>query len=229
MPAKRKNLSFQKILLPLLALSAIFNLYFLVHQYLPPLPKSENETNHSTTSGQVKTIIDGNTFDLTTNERIKLAGADAPEITNGCLGEEAKQKLQGLVKDKKVRLEIIDKDNLDRQIAYVFLDETLVDEIMVEAGLAQAESNNSSWDPQLLSAQEEAQKLALGIWSSECQPQQDCLIKGNVSKDGKTKTYHLPGCYNYDKIVVKEEEGDQWFCTQWEAQWAGFTPSQDCP
>jgi micrococcal nuclease len=226
---KKKHFSFSKIFLPLLALSIILNLYFLVHQYLPPLPAFEKETNHIIVSGQVKNIVDGDTFDLVTGERIKLAGADAPETPQGCFSDQARQKLEQLLKDKKVRLEIITKDNLNRQIAYVFSGEILVDEVMVENGLAQAESNNSAWDPQLLSAQEEAQKLALGIWSAVCQPQENCLIKGNVSKDNQTKIYHLPGCYDYDKIVIKEKEGDTWFCTEWEAQWQGFIRSQDCP
>ncbi len=226
---KKKHFSFSKIFLPLLALSIIFNLYFLVHKYLPPLPTSEDQINHTIVSGQVKRIVDGDTFELATNEQVKLAGADAPELPQGCLADQAKQKLTQLLENKKVRLEIIAKDSFGRQIAYVFLDESLIDEIIVEAGLAQVESNNSAYDPQLLSSQEEAQKLGKGIWSTECQPRENCLIKGNVSKDGKNKIYHLPGCYDYDKIVIREKEGDVWFCNQWEAQWQSFILSQDCP
>jgi endonuclease YncB( thermonuclease family) len=229
MPAKKKkSFPIKKLLFPILALSIIFNLYFLVDNYLPSVGDS-NGKSKTQVQGKVIKIIDGDTFILDKDQQIKLAGADAPEAPQGCLADQAKNRLEQLLKNKKVQLEVITKDNLDRQVAYVFLNGAFIDEVMVEEGLAQAESNNSNYDAQLLSAQDEAQKLEKGIWSLTCQPQAKCLIKGNVSKDGKTKIYHLPGCYNYDKIVIKEEEGDQWFCSEWEAQWQGFTPSQDCP
>ncbi len=228
MPRKKKSFPIKKLLFPILALSIVFNLYFLVNQYLPSIGESNGEKETSL-QAQVKQVIDGDTFELDQGQQVKLAGADAPEFPQGCLSDQAKEKLEQLLLNKKVQMEIITKDNLDRQIAYVFLNEIFVDEIMIEEGLAQAKTNNSPYDAPLLSAQEEAQKLERGIWSPTCQPQEKCLIKGNVSKDGKTKIYHLPGCYDYEKIVINEEEGDQWFCTEWEAQWAGFESSQDCP
>jgi micrococcal nuclease len=230
MPArKKKTFPIKKLLFPILALSIIFNLYFLVNHYLPPISQSENGQQETDLEAQVEKIIDGDTFELKEKQQIKLAGADAPEFPQGCLSDQAKEKLEQLLLAKKARMEIITKDNLDRRIAYVFLNEIFIDEILVEEGLAQAKTNNSPYDAQLLSAQEEAQKLAKGIWSTTCQPQAKCLIKGNVAKDGQTKIYHLPGCYSYEKVIVNEEEGDQWFCTEWEAQWLGFTKSQDCP
>ncbi|MGB9706875.1 MAG: hypothetical protein ACPLXP_02260 [Microgenomates group bacterium] len=41
--------------------------------------------------------------------------------------------------------------------------------------------------------------------------------------------YHLPECYNYDKIVINQREGDRWFCSEEEAKEAGFRKSKDCP
>ncbi len=105
-----------------------------------------------------------------------------------------------------------------------------MDKALVEEGLAQASSGeNPSYGAELLSAQEMAKKAKRGIWSSLCLGKENCLIKGSVRPDKKTKIYHLPECYNYEKVVVNLSEGDRWFCTEEEAQKAGFRKSQDCP
>lgn len=49
----------------------------------------------------------------------------------------------------------------------------------------------------------------------------ECLIKGNVNSKGD-KIYHVPGDRDYSRTKVKPEEGDQWFCTEADAQAAGF-------
>ncbi len=52
-------------------------------------------------------------------------------------------------------------------------------------------------------------------------PDPSCAIKGNVNAKGD-KIYHLPGGKNYDLTRIKPAEGDRWFCTEQEAQDAGF-------
>lgn len=49
----------------------------------------------------------------------------------------------------------------------------------------------------------------------------ECLIKGNVNSKGE-KIYHTPDDRDYNRTKVKPEEGDQWFCTEADAQAAGF-------
>lgn len=53
----------------------------------------------------------------------------------------------------------------------------------------------------------------------------DCKIKGNVNSR-KEKIYHLPGMINYDKIVMNENEGDLYLCTEEEAIQKGFRKSK---
>ena len=224
MPAKKKII-IPKFLYPTIVISFLLNIFFLVKPYFLQLATN----NSQLTTGHAHRIIDGDTFDLTNDQRIRLAGADAPEFPRGCLAKKAKYRLQELVMGKKVTLEPVAKDNFNRQISYVFIDDLLIDQVIVEEGLAKAEENNPKYDPKILTAQEKAQKLKKGIWSEKCQPKKDCLIKGNVSEQRLTKIYHLPDCYNYAKVVIKEEEGDAWFCTEQEAQNAGFVKSKDCP
>lgn len=52
-------------------------------------------------------------------------------------------------------------------------------------------------------------------------PDPSCAIKGNVNSK-KEKIYHTPSSRDYDRTDIKPEEGDRWFCTENEAQAAGF-------
>jgi hypothetical protein len=40
------------------------------------------------------------------------------------------------------------------------------------------------------------------------------------------RTYHIPGSFFYDTIVVDEREGDSWFCTELEAIAQGWKRSK---
>lgn len=54
-----------------------------------------------------------------------------------------------------------------------------------------------------------------------------CLfIKWNVSHKTGSKIYHMPGGEFYDKTLIRDDEGDQLFCTEREAQAAGFRKSK---
>lgn len=49
-----------------------------------------------------------------------------------------------------------------------------------------------------------------------------CLIKGNISKNGKI--YHVPGSSSYEATKIDESKGERWFCSQDEARAAGWRP-----
>jgi hypothetical protein len=57
------------------------------------------------------------------------------------------------------------------------------------------------------------------------EPAEGCTIKGNISKKGE-KIYHLPGQNFYEKTIVSPEDGERWFCTETEAQAAGWRKSK---
>lgn len=220
--ATKKILKKKIPLTPLLIASVLINFLLLWNQY------AKNPGSQETSLGNVVRIIDGDTFDLEGGIRVRLAGADAPEYPKGCLSLQAKQRLESLILGKKVNLELLEKDNFGRQVAFVKVSGLLVDKSLVEEGLATAQNGeNPQYGAGLLAAQDSATKSKRGIWSEQCKG--DCLIKGNVRTDTKTKTYHLPGCFNYEKIVINQKEGDDWFCSEEEAQKAGFRKSEDCP
>lgn len=172
-------------------------------------------------------VVDGDTFDVDSGERVRLNGIDAPEYPKGCLSKRAKDRLEELVLGKKVSLEELGKDNFGRVLAQVKLEDLWINKVLVTEGLAAA-AKGAGVEVEL--AETEAMAAKRGIWSSECTAEQEgCEIKGNFHKGTKDRVYHLPGCYNYNQVVINPNEGDRWFCTEAEAQAAGFERAKDCP
>jgi endonuclease YncB( thermonuclease family) len=52
-----------------------------------------------------------------------------------------------------------------------------------------------------------------------------CLIKGNINSKGE-HIYHVPGGAWYDKTKIDTRRGERWFCSEAEAQAAGWRPSK---
>ena len=49
-----------------------------------------------------------------------------------------------------------------------------------------------------------------------------CNIKGNVSRTGGKRLYHLPGDPGYAKTRISTSHGERWFCSEAEARAAGW-------
>jgi len=49
-----------------------------------------------------------------------------------------------------------------------------------------------------------------------------CDIKGNISRYGGQKIYHLPGDKYYHKTSISHTKGERWFCSEIEAWLAGW-------
>lgn len=103
---------------------------------------------------------------------------DAPEISHQKQagqepwGRAAKQFAQSLVGGKNVRLEIEEKDERDkyqRLLAYVFIDQTFVNQEMVRAGKAffYPSSFRGAYTRELEKAEEEAREKGLGVWDKK--------------------------------------------------------------
>ncbi|RUZ73833.1 hypothetical protein EN943_25975 [Mesorhizobium sp. M7A.F.Ca.US.006.01.1.1] len=52
-----------------------------------------------------------------------------------------------------------------------------------------------------------------------------CATKGNISVAGE-RIYHMPGQRHYNETVVNSAKGERWFCSQWQAWWAGWRKSK---
>lgn len=71
---------------------------------------------------KVTRVIDGDTFELESGEKVKLIGIDCPEMDTE-EGKEAKGFVKDLVEGKAVRLEldVQQKDKYGRLLAYIFI------------------------------------------------------------------------------------------------------------
>lgn len=51
----------------------------------------------------------------------------------------------------------------------------------------------------------------------------NCVVKGNISISTGKKLYHVPGMEDYINTEIDMEKGERWFCSEAEAQQAGWT------
>lgn len=57
-------------------------------------------------------------------------------------------------------------------------------------------------------------------------PSQNCNIKGNISYRTGEKIYHVPGQQYYNNTEIDTSAGERWFCSEAEAQAAGWRKSK---
>lgn len=180
----------------------------------------------------VNKIVDGDTVDTSDGERLRLYEIDAPEYPKDCLGVDAKARMEDMILNKKIQYQNLGRDNFGRTLAYVFVEELLINEVMTEEGLAYFTKGKTITENSLFieQSQEKAKLASRGVWSSFCQTKKEgCIIKGNYRPADNTRIYHIPDCYNYDKITIKSGTTDRWFCNEEEAKKLGFIKSKDCP
>lgn len=208
----------QKLLFLFLVISLLFNAYFV------------KKTTSDTT---VKEILDGDTFILNNGDRIRLLGIDAPE-KDLCGAKEATQTLSVLIAAKPVTIKEERRDGFGRRMGLVYVGSTLVNEAMLASGWARPDYDKNTQSERLKAAYRKASEDKLGIHSSQRKkvnpqpPSADCTIKGNIDKGTWDHLYHLPTCRHYNQIILDMDMGEQFFCSESEAQAAGFTLAPDC-
>lgn len=199
---------------------------------------------------KVVRVVDGDTIEIEGGEKVRYIGIDTPETVDPrkpvqCFGVEASKKNKELVEGKMVRLEkdITDRDKYNRLLRYIWLDDVLVNLELVKQGFAYSYSYppDIKYQDLFVKAQQEARDSKQGLWNAcpdaekktvvpivDSAPNGSCLIKGNISTSGE-KIYHLLGCGSYSKTQIDEARGEKWFCTEAEAQTAGWRKALNCP
>lgn len=180
----------------------------------------------------VTEALDGDSLQLANGQMIRLSNINTPELEN-CGGQEAKKRLKELVEGKSIRFEFIDFDVFHRTLGLVYIDNTLANEIMLREGLARFEATPTHEKEKLKEAYDFALNNRIGIFSQKCLALEPdfpgCLIKGNISRNTKQKkTYHFPGCSTYEQVMVEKDLGENWFCSEKEAEKAGYIKSENC-
>lgn len=177
-------------------------------------------------------IADGDTFILENNKQaIRLFGIDTPEINN-CYGPESYARLDTLLKKRKVQLKEPVVDKFGRIVALVYVDGRLINEVMIKEGYAAYRSEPGSGKEAMKAVHEIAKTNKIGIYSKACTDEvpldPKCTIKGNHDLDRDEYLYLTPGCPYYSLVTIRRFEGDQWFCSPFDAQKAGFKLSSAC-
>ena len=188
-------------------------------------------------------VIDGDTIVIDGNVHIRLLGIDAPEVGE-CFYEESKDTLINLVQGEDVQLQkdVSDKDNFGRLLRYVFLsnDNLFINKVLLEQGCADVMSSGQDliYRRLLTSSRNQAITQREGMWGT-CANQEEaetifplekndipvnpeCLIKGNISEHGYGKVYFSPGDPNYNQVKISFDKGEQFFCTEQEAEAGGY-------
>lgn len=124
---------------------------------------------------RVLRAVDGDTLLLVDGRRVRLLGIDTPETKHPDrpaqpFGSEASAFVASLVDGKSVSLEY-DRERLDdygRWLAYVFINDELLNERLILEGFSEAENAfpfRSDMKRRFEKAQEQARSASRGIWS----------------------------------------------------------------
>jgi micrococcal nuclease len=123
----------------------------------------------------VARAVDGDTLLLADGRRVRLIGVDTPETKKENTpvqpwGTEAHAFTSGRVDGRRVRLEF-DRERQDhygRLLAYVYVDDLLLNEELLRAGLARLLTRypyRAEMKERFYKAQEEAHRARRGLWS----------------------------------------------------------------
>ena len=120
-------------------------------------------------NGKVVKIIDGDTFDVLTNEkktiRIRMNGIDCPERKQDFY-QSAKNALSGYIFNKEVNLFITGYDRNRRAIAMVYSNGDNINLVMIRSGLAWHFKKYST-DTSFANAEQQARLARKGLWSMD--------------------------------------------------------------
>lgn len=210
--------------------------FSLGREHLRSLPSEKGETEGIVRAAHV---IDGDTIILADGRQVRYVGIDTPELGDRRLAaaaEQAREANRRLVGDRDLRLErdVQTLDRYGRVLAYVWADDTFVNEELLRAGWARLLTipPDVRYVERFREAARQGAEKRRTIWSPS-QPGRvagsattgiDCplerSVKGNINRQGE-KIYHLPSGAFYERTRPEE-----CFATVAEAERAGFRASR---
>lgn len=173
------------------------------------------------------------------NQVVRLSGIEAPETDQQCggqgrearwrCGEAARSGLRDLMRGKQVRCEIAASGEKGLcRIGTIDIAAELVTRGHVFAQLGMFSSYSR--------LEQDARNAKRGLWKGTAErPEeyrnrlwetakktapQGCPIKGQVSRN--ERTYVVPWQPSYTRVRIRQDKGERWFCTEQEAQAAGW-------
>ncbi len=172
---------FRRVLIPTMVMLALFLMYqitpvdsVVISKKTSPVAQRQLMDKKGAQQVLVKRVVDGDTIELETGEKVRYIGVDTPETVSPkkkvqCFGKEASAYNKQLVAGQRVRLEkdISETDRYGRLLRYVYLsDGTFVNLKLVQDGYA----NVSTFPPDVkfsqgfVAAAREAREKKVGLW-----------------------------------------------------------------
>lgn len=183
-----------------------------------------------------------------TGDRLRVAGSvltldgiEAPEPAQQCTrksgswrcGAASKDTLAALVRNRRVSCDVLD-DSATGKRARCYVEGNDVAEELVRKGSV---FSSGGFLSRYSGIESEAQDQKIGLWSGDADRPQDyrdkrweaakksapdgCPIKGRIRSGART--YVLPWASGYDGIKLKASRGERWFCSEQEAEEAGWS------
>ena len=196
--------------------------------------------------------IDGDSFRIDDTEiRLHAVDAFEGRQTCGrggstwACGRAATNKFRTLTDDRQITCIPRDLDSYGRTVAVCRNGDADLGAEMVRSGLALA---YRQYGNDYVDQENEAKAARHGAWAGEFvppwdwrhsggdaapsqpagdpgpRPPNDCEgtgIKGNINERGD-RIYHVPGSRSYEPTRIDESRGERWFCTERDAQSAGW-------
>jgi endonuclease YncB( thermonuclease family) len=174
---------------------------------------------------------------------VALDGIEAPERDQQCTrgdkrwrcGDAAKEALARIVRGKRIFCEITGSRDDETKIGRCAARGADIAEALVREGHVFAEE---SLFARYATQESDARRARAGLWSGEAERPSDyrakrweearraapegCPIKGRVASG--TRVYVLPWSPAYESVRVVSARGERWFCSEAEAQAAGWRP-----
>jgi endonuclease YncB( thermonuclease family) len=177
---------------------------------------------------------------------VHLAGIEAPERDQQCIrpgnrrwrcGEAATEALSRSVRGASVRCEIGRRDSAGQALGTCYAHGKDIAAILVRDGHV---FSSGGWFASYGSLERQARAHKAGLWLGEAERPSEyrskiwdaakraapggCPIKGQISAAGKI--YVLPWSPDYQRIRPRTAKGERWFCSEEEAQTAGWKPAR---
>jgi len=164
-----------------------------------------NPSTSDTDIYKVTKIVDGDTLDIETGDRIRLICIDTPEVGEYYY-EEASDYLERLVLGEDIELvkDISETDRYGRLLRYIYLDGDFINEKMVKQGYAKAYpySPDTSLCPLIEDAEDYAKSHNLGIWAEQ---EPDQTPEDNGDSGGEAVCSCSGNIYNCDDFDTHDE------------------------
>lgn len=199
---------------------------------MPASPPEARTTAPEQPSGLVQAyvarVVDGDTIEVNiggNSYRVRYIGIDTPETVQPG-GEEATIVNGELLAGRTVYLEkdVSETDRYGRLLRYVWVEEGMVNAMLVAMGYAQVATYppDVKYQQEFLELQRQAREAGLGLWAA---PKQAPATEGVYVGSSNSGKYHYPWCRYATQI---SPDNEIWFSSAAEAQAMGYVPCKVC-